>query len=739
MAKLSANISRATYSIQKFLGLNQNETGQTHLKAGEASKLVNFRVTDEGELTPRPVIVKKDNIGISQREMELHVSTNNPLVLYGGCEYCEGNFVVTGEPICTVTDLYETPINEYVGKSYFQLPSGNINRVYLLMGTKPVNGTIVGNGLLYVGKVLNLWSGYFNAREQLIAVTETGLYTVSQWGTAYLFSRLASFGFGDELDHVEVFGFNDKIYLLGDGRYLAYDGRMLGEVSGYIPCVLTACEPNGSGTTYERVNNLSLYRKARYSATGTAKTFTVLEENAKIVTVSIGGERTTEWTQSNGTVTFNTAPPSGTDNVEITYVIENPEKSMTVEYESDATETTIVVSDGTDTLLILGVYYYAPSGTLTKLSDSSYYYNAETHVLNIGILPESGSSVKVSYRKRTPRDDLLEMKYAAMFNGAQDNRIFLYGNGSNKTFYSGITETGKASAEYFPDLNEAEIGATNAPITALVKHYNRLLAFKDNEAYSIYGNVISLADGSATTGFYITSINKDIGCAPAAQAVLVENRVRTLDGNDLYEWRPTSSTGNITYDQRNAERISQRIQLTLKGFDFSKSVLHYDKYRHEFYCICGDRALVQNVDANAWYEYSGFDVNAICSHEGVNYCILNDGAVALIDYEGEPDVESVFESGDIDYGKPNVLKYSPEVWININPENCKALSVTVSSDLGIEHAAELATPTAGAVKPTMRARLKLRKLTTSRLKLETSSRMTITGAQISVAYTNNVK
>ena len=108
-------------------------------------------------------------------------------------------------------------------------------------------------------------------------------------------------------------------------------------------------------------------------------------------------------------------------------------------------------------------------------------------------------------------------------------------------------------------------------------------------------------------------------------------------------------------------------------------------------------------------------------------------------YDAQPDSEAVFESGDIDYDKPNVLKYSPEVWVNIKPENGKAFTVGVSSDTGDARSADLATPTVGAVKPTMRTRLKLRKLTTSKLRLSTTSRMTITGTQINIAYTNNVK
>lgn len=734
MAKLNANINRATYSIKKFLGLNQSDSGETHLKAGEASKLVNFRVTDAGELTPRPVLSKKI-VSETSASVDFVVSESAPLTLYGDIEETGGSFSVVGEPICTVTDLLATPLTPYLGKSFFV----KSEKVYALTGYRPMYNRVYGDEMQPAGKVLTLWSGHFNGYVILLAVTGSGLFRVSESDKYFSLYKLAAFTDFASADHVEVFGFDDKVYMLGGGHYLVYDGATATEVQGYTPCVLTACEPNGSGTTLERVNNLSLYRKARYSATGDTKTFKVLEADALISEVYVGGVKAEGWSQSDGTVMLKENPTAGTDNVEIVYSIMNPEKSQTIAYETDYA---VYVRDGDAKLVILKVHYKTANGTLVNVAEGEYSYNAETKVLSISrsrLPPEAGATLRVEYRKRTPRDDLLQMKYTEMFNGAQDNRIFLYGDGSCKTYYSGITETGRASAEYFPDLNEAEIGATNAPLTALVKHYNRLLAFKDNEAYSIYASVMTLADGSATTGFYITSVNKDIGCAPSAQAILVENRIRTLDGCDIYEWRPTSNTGNITYDQRNAERISQRIQRTLGGFDLAKSIMHYDKYRHEFYCICGGTALVQNVDANAWYEYGGFDVAQICDHEGKNFCLLSDGGLATLVYDAQPDAEAVFESGDIDYDKPNVLKYSPEVWVNIKPENGKAFAVGVSSDTGDTRSADLTAPTVGAVKPTMRTRLKLRKLTTSKLRLSTTSRMTITGAQINIAYTNNVK
>ena len=109
-------------------------------------------------------------------------------------------------------------------------------------------------------------------------------------------------------DTVSMFGFDNKLYILTGGLYLAYDGSVISQVEGYIPCVLTACSPDGSGTEYERVNNLTLYRRARYSADGTSAQYKVLESNVTVTKVTIDGAETTGYTQLNGTVTFTTAP-----------------------------------------------------------------------------------------------------------------------------------------------------------------------------------------------------------------------------------------------------------------------------------------------------------------------------------------------------------------------------------------------------------------------------------------------
>ena len=74
------------------------------------------------------------------------------------------------------------------------------------------------------------------------------------------------------------------------------------------------------------------------------------------------------------------------------------------------------------------------------------------------------------------RAEVTSMHFSELYNGSLDSRVFLYGDGSNKTIYSGIDgDTGLATAEYFPDLYEAAIGDSNTPIIALVRHYARLM------------------------------------------------------------------------------------------------------------------------------------------------------------------------------------------------------------------------------------------------------------------------
>jgi hypothetical protein len=93
-----------------------------------------------------------------------------------------------------------------------------------------------------------------------------------------------------------------------------------------------------------------------------------------------------------------------------------------------------------------------------------------------------------------------------------------------------------------------------------------------------------------TAGFYLAPVNKGLGSTAAGQMCLVENNARSLDGHSVYEWKATSSYGNVTNNQRNAKCISQRIEKTLSEMDFKSTTAFFDKINHEYYIVSGGTA-----------------------------------------------------------------------------------------------------------------------------------------------------
>lgn len=346
------------------------------------------------------------------------------------------------------------------------------------------------------------------------------------------------------------------------------------------------------------------------------------------------------------------------------------------------------------------------------------------------------------------RSQVLGMRYAELYNGAQDTRVFIYGDGSNQAFYSDLDSDGNARADYFPDMNVVHVGDSNTPITAMIRHYSRLLAFKLDSAYSIYYDTMYLADGNITAAFYVTTVNRDIGnCAPG-QAVLVENRPRTLDGLSVIEWKATSTSGNITGDTRNAERVSQRVAESIRGFKLENAITFYDKISHEYYVVGEDgKALVYNVDADAWYIYTNFDAKRLIIYKDALYFGTGDGwlrhfSTDYPDDEGKA-IPAKWESGSMDFGQDYKRKYSAMLWVGLKPEDNGYLKVTAETDQRSDFAEYgFSTESAEQLPEMNRIKLKAKKFTFYKLKLENNTAdktATVVSADIRVRGTGYVR
>lgn len=358
---------------------------------------------------------------------------------------------------------------------------------------------------------------------------------------------------------------------------------------------------------------------------------------------------------------------------------------------------------------------YVASGT----DITSYDVSLTDGTVTIAPAPAEGTnSIEIGYSVADDTaGEIRAMRYAELYNGSQDTRVFVYGDGTNRCFYSGIDYDGLPRADYFPDLNVAHVGDENTAITAMIRHYDRLLCFKLDSAWAIGYSQVTLADGSVTAGFYVAPINRSVGnCAPG-QAVLVENRPRTLDGRSVVEWKSTSSSGNINGDERNAERVSQRVDETIRTFDLETAKTFYDKYAHEYYVIGADgTALVHGIDADAWYVYTNFAAKCLINYMDELYFGTADGylrhfSTQYFSDEGEA-IDAYWESGSMPFAADFQRKYSAMLWVGIRPDDNGYLEVSAKTDRKTDFAVySFETADAAQVPEMNRIKLKAKKFT----------------------------
>ena len=134
------------------------------------------------------------------------------------------------------------------------------------------------------------------------------------------------------------FTFDNKVYILS-GKYQSWDGTTLEEVEGYTPLVFINTPPAGGGLIYDEINMLSPKKHQTFNGDGTSTEYHLAQNNAitgknltSIDKVYIGGvlQQSSSYTVNliAGTVTFNTAPPQGMDNVDIYWTLDDGDRDI---------------------------------------------------------------------------------------------------------------------------------------------------------------------------------------------------------------------------------------------------------------------------------------------------------------------------------------------------------------------------------------------------------------------------
>lgn len=461
-----------------------------------------------------------------------------------------------------------------------------------------------------------IWFGNINGNEVGLAAADDKLWKIHANGS-YL-SEPVELGSMLTDKYVSIFPFSNIVYILNGYEYYSYDGSVFQTVAGYVPLIITSRAPDGSdGQTLEEVNKLNGKRRVWFSPDGT------------------------------------------------TAVFQLPEKGLT------SIDSVIDLATGEPY-----------SGT--------YSTSTANGTVTFSPAPARGvNTIEISYTFPTyNRNDVTNMTNAELFLGSQDTAVFLYGDGTNKTIYSSVDYLGEPSAEYFPDLNVVAVADDNTPITGLIRHNTKLMCYKTTSTYNISFGLITLADGNQKYGFYVVPANKIIGNAPLGQVRLVLNAPFTLFGNDLYKWENTSIySADITRDERMAIRVSDRIYSTLESFTPENCYCYDDNNSQEYYIWDGGNALVYNYASDAWYTYTSPDNLKVCSMCNIHDDLIfgfEDGTIRILSSNYFNDdgaaIDSYWESGSIDYGKPYQRKFMSNMWVGIKPQASSKVTVTIVTD-----------------------------------------------------------
>lgn len=439
----------------------------------------------------------------------------------------------------------------------------------------------------------------------------------------------------------KIFHFGAQYYILTGKRFYSWDGEASAfqEVEGYVPIVVSGASPDGGGTALERINLLTNKRRAQYSADGTSKKFVLPETLAKtpadtlILSVKVDGAEVTDWTE------------------------------VGVDAPGEQTKYAAEFTDP------------PPAGV----------NNVEILYRNLSVSAGENS-----------RRLIEQMPFCETFNGATDTRLFVYGIG-NVLYYSEPTIAGEVTGAYFPSLNEIAIGDESSQVTALQRHYGRLMAFKPDSCYAVAYDTLTLADGSLTAGFYVRTMHRSLGADAAGQICVVQNFPRTFCNGSLYDWKQTAS---YYQDERYARVASEPVQFSARSANAGRIFLYDDDFAHRFYLFLNDEAgtaLVNAYEQGVWFRYTGFyDVTSAGMRNGEPVFAMRAGGsrqlgvyglyklsgayahdfIPVIDtaseemsvsgYERRP-VVGTWESGHMDFGRSNTRKYSSYIWVTLQP------------------------------------------------------------------------
>lgn len=317
---------------------------------------------------------------------------------------------------------------------------------------------------------------------------------------------------------------------------------------------------------------------------------------------------------------------------------------------------------------------------VTKATPADYSVNLTTGVVTFVSAPATGvDNVDIQWTKGSgSRSEITANKFAMLFGGQNDSRVFAYGDGTNRYYYTGLAN-GVPSAEYWPALNYREISSAQFAVTDIVRQYDRQLIYTNGgETWYSYYDPITV-DGNVIADFPTFPLNDAIGNITYGQAQLIENNPFSIQ-NGVHEWVATN-----VRDERNASYKSKRVQPSLDVVDLTTALTVDWEAQREYWLAIGSQIWVYNYRLDAWYRFELADeITCFLVADNDLYIGTPDGQIMKFDSSHRNDngtaIAARWEMSFYDFDAEYLRKFLTEMWISLKPEDKSSVDIAFETD-----------------------------------------------------------
>ena len=430
-----------------------------------------------------------------------------------------------------------------------------------------------------------------------------------------------------------AFVFGDVFYYIDGTNLVQYNGTTAAVSVGYIPTISTARAPAGTGTVNESLNFLSNSWKDSFNGDAATTTYVLSYTGLSATTVLVS--------------------------------VAGVAKTEGTHFTVDRTAGTVSFAGGT-----------APHGA-----------------------PATGVNNVIIQAEKAALNDATEIKackYAAVFGGANDTRIFLTGNPAypSNVYYSAI-----ANALYYPVENWFMVGSDADFNAGMAVMYDQLILLKQHSIFRIeYVGTTALDFGSYP-------LNSYVGCDMPYTIQLIDNNIvfcNTYSGVHIVtrtdvrtEKNVARISGNINgapgrtglLDETNANLILST------SFDWDgKYILCVDNYAYVWDYTLTPFTYTGQMDADeerlAWFPWS--NINANCWLVRSGSCLYGDRDTGLLQAftpstytDNGVAINGYWRSRRFYFDLPEWLKTISEVYVRTSDAGRTSLTFTFYDRYGV--------------------------------------------------------